>query len=544
LYVPDIFLSYNREDQAVARRFAEAFQTQGLDVWWDTALRSGEPYDQITEKALREAKAVVVLWSRRSVESRWVRAEATLADRYKTLAPCMIEACERPIMFELTQTAELSHWRGEPDDRAWLAFLADVRRIIGREAMPSTELAPAPILRGERPSLAMLPLVNLSNDPEQAYFADGMTQEITTSLSRIRTIFVIASTSTSSFSGAAVDPMAIGRQLGVRYVLQGNVRKSGDRVRIGINLVDALDGAQLWAERYDDTIDDVFQLQDRVALSVAGVIEPAVLNAEIRRAARRPTADITGYDLYLRAMALLDRFEKTPMFEAIDLLERAIALDPKYAQAMSLASYAHAQVVVSKWSPEIERHRALARDLARRAVHLAADDSDVLAWVVGAYLALQEDVDASQALIARSITLNPGSAQAWMMSGWLHMSVGNSDSAIEHLETSMRLDPNSTDRHFHLSGIAFARFGKGEFGEAARLLKEVIQLQPTVSMNLALLAAAQGHLGQIEAAQGTISRYAELSDIAIRDRLANYRDPKQRKLFLDGIDMAEGNTAN
>ncbi|MDZ4776867.1 MAG: TIR domain-containing protein [Alphaproteobacteria bacterium] len=536
---PDIFLSYNREDQAVARRFAEAFEGQGFSVWWDVTLRSGEAYDEITETALKTAKAVVVLWSKKSVVSRWVRAEATLADRNRTLAPCMIEPCERPVMFELVQTAELSHWDGAGDDKAWLAFLADVQRLVGRETRAAPKAEPSPMRRGERPSLAMLPLANLSNDPEQTYFADGMTQEITTALSRVRSLFVIASTSTSGFTGA-VDVKAIGRQLGVRYVLQGSVRRSGDRVRIAVNLVDAVDGAQLWAERYDDTIDDVFALQDRVALSVAGVIEPAVLDAEIRRAVRRPTTDITGYDLYLRAIALMDTFEKPAMFEAIDLLDRALALDPKFALAMSVLSYAHGQIVVSQWAPDFARHRALALDFARRAVQLAGDDAEVLSWVVGAYLALQEDVETSMALATRCITINPGSAQGWMMSGWLHMSRGDSDLAIAHLETCMRLDPNSTDRRFHLGGVAFARFAKGEFAEAARLLKEVIHLQPTVSMNFALLASAQGHLGQIEAARETITRYRALSDIDMRERLTNYRDPAQRKLFLDGLDLAEG----
>ncbi|MEQ1610338.1 MAG: toll/interleukin-1 receptor domain-containing protein, partial [Hyphomonadaceae bacterium] len=167
--MPDIFLSYNREDQARAKVFAEAFEAAGFKVWWDVGLRTGEAYDQVTEKALREAKAVVVLWSKRSVDSRWVRAEATLADRNKTLAPCMIEPCERPIMFELTQTAELSHWQGNATDKAWTAFLSDVKRFVAREVAPAVEapttLLAAPSVQetlkpgqsGSAPSLAVLP---------------------------------------------------------------------------------------------------------------------------------------------------------------------------------------------------------------------------------------------------------------------------------------------------------------------------------------------------------------------------------------------------
>ena len=147
--MPDIFLSYNREDHVTARRFAEAFEANGFTVWWDATLRSGEAYDEVTEKALREAKAVVVLWSKRSVVSRWVRSEATIADRNKTLVPVMIEPCERPIMFELTQTAELAHWTGTTDDKAWVAFLSDVKRFVEKDAVPE---APAPVVEVAAPA--------------------------------------------------------------------------------------------------------------------------------------------------------------------------------------------------------------------------------------------------------------------------------------------------------------------------------------------------------------------------------------------------------
>ena len=541
LHLPDIFISYSRNDQDIARRFADAFRAEALDVWWDVGLRSGEAYDEATEAALRAAKAVVVLWSPRSVASRWVKSEATLADRLGTLVPCMIEACERPIMFELTQTADLCHWRGESDDRAWLAFVADVRRFLEGGAPQPRREPPAGVVRnerGERPSLAVLPLANLSNDAEQAYFADGMTQEITTALSRIRSIFVIASTSTQQMTGK-VDVQAVGRQLGVRYVLQGSVRKAGGTIRIAVNMVDVADGSQVCAERYDGSVDDIFELQDRVALKVAGKIEPAVLDAEIRRAERRPTADAGSYDLYLRAIALLDTFEKDKVLACIGLLDRAIAQDPKYAQAMAVAAYAHGQIVVSQWAQDFEQHRAIAIDLAQQAVRLTAgDDADVLSWVVGAYLALQEDAETALALANRCIAINPGSAQGWMMSGWLHMSIGDPDTAITHLETSMRLDPNSTDRRFHLGGIAFSGFAKGEFAEASRLIKEVIQLEPAVSMNYALLVSAQGHLGQVEAAQASAERYKALSHIDMRERLTNFRKPEHRQLYRDGLKLA------
>jgi adenylate cyclase len=393
-----------------------------------------------------------------------------------------------------------------------------------------------------KPSIAVLPFANLSNDPEHAYFTDGMMQEITTAMSRIRAIFVIASASAQSLADRALSPQAIGRQLGVNYVLEGKVRRADNRVRVAVTLIDATDGAQVWSDRYDDTLDDVFALQDRVAVSVAGVIEPTVREAEIRRAMRRPTTNVGAYDLYLRALALIDTYEKDNVFAGLKLLDRAIAADPNYATAMSLAAYGHAQVVISRWSNDLEPHRAAALAHAKRAVQIAPDDADVLSWVTGAYLPLGEDNDASIALIDRSIALNPGSCQSWMMSGWLRLAIGESARAIEHFETAMRLDPCSSDRGYHIGGIAFSRFQQGRFEETIRLLKEAIQLQPAVTMNLAVLVSSYGHLGQIDAARATLAKYKSASPIDIRERLNLFRAPAHRALFLDGIDLAEGKT--
>ena len=389
-----------------------------------------------------------------------------------------------------------------------------------------------------RPSLAVMPFVNLSGDPQQDYFADGMMEEIVTALSRVRSIFVIASSSTLCFKGKAASSQAVGRQLGVRYLLEGSVRRSGDRVRIAPKLVDATDGSQIWAERYEGTLDDVFALQDQVALNVVGVIVPTVQNAEIRRASSRPTGNMGSYDLFLRALALVSAYEKSEAFAALELLDRAIALDSRYALAMALAAYTHAQVVVSGWSDDPAHHRRLALDLARRAVQLAEDDSEVLSWVTGAYLPLDENFDDSIVLIDRSIALNPGSSLAWLMSGWLRAAAGDADRAVEHFEMSMRLDPCSSDRGYQLSGIALARFGQRRYAEAAALLKESLQLQPTVSINQALLAACYGHLGEVDSARAAIASYQALSSRDLHERVTLLRRPEHRKAYLDGIDLA------
>ncbi|MDZ4738689.1 MAG: CadC-family transcriptional regulator [Alphaproteobacteria bacterium] len=414
--------------------------------------------------------------------------------------------------------------------------------MAGIAASLSTQ--PARPAQPTKPSIAVLPFANLSNDPEQAYFADGMMEEITTALSRIRSIFVIASASTQQFKDKPVSAQTVGRELGVRYILEGSVRKAAGRIRIAVKLIDAADGSQIWAERYDDTLDDVFALQDRVALSVAGVIEPAVRDAEIRRAARHPTANIDAYDLYLKAVALVDSYEKESMFEALNLLERALALDPRYAQALSVAGYAHSQIFVSRWAEDLAHHRRLALDYASRGIQLAADDADVLSWIATIYLALDEDAAMSTTLIDRSLALNPGSSLAWMMSAWLRAAAGEADTAVEHMETSMRLNPSSSDRGHQLSGIALARFDQRRFDDAVRLLTEAIQLQPAVSFNLALLTACYGHLQQTQAAAAAIARYRQVSSIDMRERLSLFRNPAHRKLFRDGIDLADGKSAS
>ena len=238
--MPDIFLSYSRDDQETARRFAEGFERAGLGVWWDVTLRSGEAYDQVTEKALEEARAVVVLWSKKSVNSRWVRAEATQADRNSSLVPVMIEPCKRPIMFELTHTADLSSWSGDPDDKAWQALLSDVRRFVARGA-PGLELPAEDRQTNARvqdasaamgpavervPSIAVLPFANMSGDKEQEYFSDGLAEEIINALTQIPGLKVIARTSAFAFKGQNTDIRRIAETLGVANILEGSVRRS------------------------------------------------------------------------------------------------------------------------------------------------------------------------------------------------------------------------------------------------------------------------------------------------------------------------------
>ncbi len=342
--MPDIFLSYNREDQAVARRFAEAFEREGFSVWWDATLRSGEAYDEVTENALRTAKAVVVLWSKKSVISRWVRAEATLADRNKTLVPAMIEPCNRPIMFELTQTADLSHWQGDANDPAWRAYVGDVRRFIERSGDPTRSAstgdnaAARPMTqsasRGEVLSIAVLPFTNMSSDPEQEYFSDGLSEELLNHLAQLKGLQVAGRTSSFYFKGKHEDLRLIGEKLGVNHLLEGSVRKAGNRLRITAQLIDAARGTHLWSQTYDRTLDDVFAIQEGIARAVAEALS-ITLGVGTTVSVAGGTSNVAAYEKYLRARGLYHQMGREQLLRAISIYREAVALDPGFARAWS-----------------------------------------------------------------------------------------------------------------------------------------------------------------------------------------------------------------
>ena len=292
----------------------------------------------------------------------------------------------------------------------------------------------------DQPSIAVLPFRNISGDPEQEYFVDGMVEEIITALSRIRWLFVIAGNSSFTYKGQAVEVKRVGRELGVRYVLEGSVRKGGNRVRITGQLIDAATGAHLWADHFDGSLEDVFDLQDRVASSVAGVIEPVLQAIETARSATRPTSDLTAYDLYLRAYAMfLSSARQFPA--ALRLMEQAIARDPHYGPALAWAAICCFRLILDSRSEDPAGDRLKGADFARRALEGAGDDPAVLANAAVALAFFGEDIGAMMALVDRALALNPNFARGWHTGGMLRVWAGQSDSAIEYLEAALRLSP-------------------------------------------------------------------------------------------------------
>jgi adenylate cyclase len=534
----DIFISYARSTAQQAQTVADALRALGYQVWSDDQLPAHRGYADVIEERLRAAKAVVVIWSAEAAKSQWVQSEADRAREASKLVQLNIDGAKLPMPFDRIQCADMTGWTGDLEASGWRKVVASVAELISDETTPRPPVmaAPAPPPLPSKPSIAVLPFANLSGDPEQDYFADGMVEDIVAALSRISSIFVIASGSGLSFKGKGIGAQEAARQLGVRYVLEGSVRQAGGRVRIAVRLIDGVDGAQVWSDRIEDTLEDVFALQDTVALRVAGQIEPTMSDAEVRRAAARPTENMGSYDLYLRAIPYFAMGAKPAVLQALDLLDRAIELDPGYAWALSMGALCQYLVTVYGWSEDPAASRLKSIEMAHRALKAAGDDANVLAQVALTIADLEGDMDAAVAMVDRATMLSPGTAMAWAASAMLRVRAGDADLAAAHLETSIRLDPIGATRPTRMGLLAQARYFQGRYAEAVALSKEFVQQTDS--------AAGHGRLGQRDAALAALERYRSLSPMPLEFLArAVLRDPTYVALFLEGIAMAEDKTA-
>jgi adenylate cyclase len=416
-----------------------------------------------------------------------------------------------------------------------------VYRVRGRATTAKSPVTPAlPALPlPDKPSIAILPFANMSGDPEQEYFADGMVEEIITALSRIRWLFVIARNSSFTYKGQAIDVKQVGRELGVRYVLEGSVRKGGNRVRITGLLIDAVTGTHLWADRFDGSLEDVFELQDKVASSVAGVIEPALQTAETARSVNRPTDDLTAYDLYLRAYAMV-LSSATQIPEALRLMEQAIARDPRYGPALAWAALCCHRLLLDGRSEDPAADRLKGADFARRALELAGDDPSILANAALALAYFGEDIGAMMALVDRALALNPSFARGWYISGTLRVWAGQPDIAIEHIEDSLRLSPRARIG-WSLAQIGFAHFFARRFDEAVPKLLLAIQEAPSNPHPYRFLTACYAHMGRLDDAREVVERLRGITSVVVPSATP-LRNAEHRELFLSGLRLAMGET--
>jgi adenylate cyclase len=345
-----------------------------------------------------------------------------------------------------------------------------------------------PLPLPDKPSIAVLPFQNMSGDPEQEYFADGMVEDIITALSRFTSLFVIARNSSFTYKGRAVDIKQVGRELGVRYVLEGSVRKAAGRVRISGQLIEASTSAHLWAEKFDGALEDVFELQDTVTERVVASIEPSVKQAEVNRARTKPTSNLEAYDYYLRAFHQMSLYTREGSDVALENIGRAIALDPGYAIAKACLSIIYMLRSIQGWGAPDEREKGLAA--AREAIVLGPDDPSVLRWA-GHTLGYWGDYDRSIALLEKAARLNVNGAQIMSSLGWVKVYASkDTERAIAHFERSIRLSPRDPEMGSMLTGIAFAHLSEGHNERALTFAQQSIDEEPQ---------ATSGHRAKITA---------------------------------------------
>lgn len=393
----------------------------------------------------------------------------------------------------------------------------------------------------DKPSIAVLPFQNMSSDPEQEYFADGVVEEIITALSRFKALFVIARNSSFTYKGRAVDVKQIGRELGVRYVLEGSVRKARNRVRIASQLIDAETGAHLWADSCDGALEDVFDLQDRVTISVVGAIAPTVIRAEIKRAERKPTNNLDAHDHYLRGLASVGLWTSDGTSKGLDHFRKAIELDPNLAAAYAMAAWCYVPRKTHGWMDDPAAEISEATRLARKALHLGKDRA--LALCMGGYVLgiFDRDFDDAAAFIDRSLVINPNSALAWTLSAWIRVWMGEPDLAIEHAAKAERLSPLDPRMFSIQAAAAYAHFLAHRYDVAASLAELARRGNPNFILGACISAASNALACRPEVARRSIA-WALQNDSDLRlSNLKNvtpFRRTEDFAIFAGGLSKA------
>jgi TolB-like protein/Tfp pilus assembly protein PilF len=394
----------------------------------------------------------------------------------------------------------------------------------------------------DRPSIAVLPFTDLSGDPEQEYFADGIVEEIVTALSRMRWLFVIARNSSFAYKGRAADVKQIGRELGVRYVLEGSVRKVANRVRITGQLVEASTGVHLWADCFEGLLGDVFDLQDQVTASVVGAIAPRLGQAEIDRAKGKPTANLDAYDYFLRGMSAVHRWTREANNAALENFQRAIERDPEFASAYGLAARCYSQRKACGWMADRLMETVEAERLARLAAEFGNEDAIalctagiVLAYVVG-------DLDDGAALIDRALMLNPNLASAWVFGSWVKIWLGEPDVATERGARAMRLSPNDPEVLFYMqTATAYSHFLLGRYDEALSWAQTAMRQRPNFVISICAAAASAALGDRLAEAQEAMARLRQLEPalrIADLKELSPFRRPEDSAKWAEGLHKA------
>jgi TolB-like protein len=429
--------------------------------------------------------------------------------------------------------------------RKGMRFVGAVRETQKPEALMAVDVPaeqPRPALTlPDRPSVAVLPFTNMSGDPEQDYFANGMVEEITTALSRLRWLFVIASHSSFTYKGRAVDVKQVGRELGVRYVLEGSVRKLASRVRITGQLIDASTGAYIWADRFDGAMEDIFDLQDQVAASVVGAIAPKMEQAEIERARRKPTESLDAYDYYLQGMAKVYEETKHANADALRLFYKALELDPRFAPAYGMAAWCYAWRVLNGWMAERAKEVAETARLALQAVELGKDDAIALSMGGFALALVVHNVEDGAAFIDQALIRNPNLAAGWLFSGFVRLFLGEPDVTVEHAARAMRLSPLDPFTFLASSVVGGGHFFAGRYDEASWWAEKGLRERPNWANAARIAAASNALAGRVDQAHKAMARLRQI-DPALRvsdlRRMLPFRRPEDLARYEEGLRTA------
>jgi adenylate cyclase len=394
-----------------------------------------------------------------------------------------------------------------------------------------------PLALPDKPSIAVLPFQNMSGDPDQDYFADGMVDEITTALSRFKSLFVIARNSSFIYKGKIVDIKQVGRELGVRYVLEGSVRKAGGKVRIIGQLIDAATGMHLWADRFEGDLSDIFALQDRMTESVVSAIAPKVLQTEIDLASRRPN-NLSAYDLGLRALPHLYSWTRGGSAEALRLVSRALEIDPRYGFAATIAGSCHLVNVFEGWAADPKSEIAEGLRLLRLALGIDGNDYDALSALGWATAVFFNDYDTAREMVDGAVALNPNTAMAWELRGWTYQRAGQPEEAIRSFERAIRQSPLDPWLFSRFAGMGIAYIGLGRFDEAVVAAKNALQKNQTLGTAYHCLAAALAHLGRDAEARKTVTQILEIEPHFQISEYVARTGHWQAQMFIDGLRKA------
>jgi TolB-like protein len=413
--------------------------------------------------------------------------------------------------------------------------IADATNVTVSPAQ-STPTLPLP----DKPSIAVLPFQNMSGDPEQEYFADGMVEDIITGLSRSKSLFVIARNSSFTYKGKAVDIKQVGRELGVRYVLEGSVRKSGNRVRITGQLIDAATGAHIWADKFDSDLEDVFELQDRITGSVIGAIAPQLERAEIARSQRKPTENLEAYDYYLRALSYTYSFTKEGNIEALRLAEIAASLDPTFSLAYAMAANSFVQRKAFGWTVDAIAEQAEARRLAQRSIELDQDNPLVLAMAGQVISRVLNEIEDGSALLTRAVALDPNLASARYWAGWSQLYLGNGDAAMEQFVVALRLSPLDSRIFLAQTGMAYAHFLGGRNEEGRSWATLAIQQRPNFPSSQRILCACLAMLGKITEAKSAFALSSRMDPAwsIQKNEHGRWRKPEDLERLTEALRLA------